>query len=191
MLDLHRMGDYCALADFVMAVYNEVMFHDICHFQHSNTTGPNFKILFSDVQQKAWIKEKCLWCTVEIKYCFANELNYCVLWWLITSWYAVFKLCPGLLSTHRVNKPRPHINYFSGNILDSFALSEKRMEYSGTEIQEKKILLCIPLSRLQKVGKQLLLKGKLTFKIKPATSTESKITSFGDGRGIYHFWIKN
>ena len=47
------MGDYCALADFVMAVYNEVMFHDICHFQHSNTTGPNFRILFSDVQQKA------------------------------------------------------------------------------------------------------------------------------------------
>ena len=47
------MGDDCALADFVMVVYNQVMFHDMCHFQHSNTTGPNFKILFSGVQQKA------------------------------------------------------------------------------------------------------------------------------------------
>lgn len=45
-------------------------------------------------------------------------------------------------------------------------------------------LLCISLSRLQQVGKQLLLKGKLTFKIKPATSTERKMTSCGDGRDI-------
>ena len=59
------------------------------------------------------------------------------------------------------------------------------------EYKKKKFLLCIPLSRLQQVGKQLLLKGKLTFKIKPATSTERKMTTCGDGRDIYHFWIKN
>ena len=69
--------------------------------------------------------------------------------------------------------------------MESFALSEKRMVYNGTEIQEIFFfLLFISLSRLQQVGKQLLLKGKLTFKIKPAISTERKVTSCGDGRDI-------
>ena len=53
--------------------------------------------------------------------------------------------------------------------------------------KKKNFLLCFSLSRLQEVGKQLLLKGKLTFKIKPATSTERKMTTCGDGRDIYHF----
>ena len=100
MLDLHRMGGYW-LTDFVMVVYNQVMFHDMGHLQHSNTTGPNFKILFSGVRQKVWTKGKrlCFWCTVGIKYYTANELKYSVLWWLITSCYAVLKLLPGLQST--------------------------------------------------------------------------------------------
>lgn len=55
----------------------------------------------------------------------------------------MFKLRPGLQSTDRVNtlnsplRLRTSVNYFSGKILESFALSEKRMEYNGTEIQEK------------------------------------------------------
>ena len=37
----------------------------------------------------------------------------------------------------------------------------------------------------------MLLKTKLTFKIKAATSTERTMKSCGGGRDIYYFWIKN
>lgn len=111
----------------------------------------------------------------ELNECNLNRLKSCILWWLITSYHAVFKLCSVL---HQVLiRSLYHLSItllvlswiflFVYLFVFFFFLHylEKNGIHNSTEIQRFFFLLCTLLSSFQQEGKQLLLRAKFIFEM--------------------------
>lgn len=134
----------------------------------------------------------------ELSECNPNGLKCSVLWWLITSYHAVFKLRSGLLSKCRVKTFSSHLglrttcHLFCWYCFGLFCIIwGKNGLHNGTELQRSFFFflfyVTLWLDSSKEKNKQLLLRAKLTFKIKTATSRERTVKSCSGSRDTYYF----
>lgn len=108
----------------------------------------------------------------ELSECNPNGLKCSVLWWLITSYHAVFKLRSGLLSKCRVKTFSSHLglrttcHLFCWYCFGLFCIIwGKNGLHNGTELQRRFFfsLLCNPLVRFQQGEKQTVVTEGKTY----------------------------